>query len=140
MEKTDFINKIKDIPLTGYLWLSNEVKPSRVYRNVKIDTSVFDVDNPFVAEGLLYDQANNLSYQIKYIDNKYRIFEGSTQKQNADDVIEPKSFIAHSIDGVEKLKFAQFFTLQKDDGCIDMKVLKLDRVVFVGFEDKKEVK
>ena len=123
MEKTEFINKIKDIPLMGYLWLSNEVKPSRLYRNAKIDTSVFDVENPFVAEGLLYDESDNLSYQIKYIDGMYRIFELSTQKQNEDDVIEPKSYIAHRIDGVNKLKFAQIFTPKDDDGCIDMKVL-----------------
>ena len=134
MEKTEFINKIKDIPLTGYLWLSNEAKPTRVYHNAKIDTSVFDVENPFVAEGLLYDESNNLSYQIKYIDGIYRICEYSTQKQNEDDVLQEKSYIAHRINGVNKLKFIQIFTLQNDDGCMDMKVLKLDRVVFKGFE------
>lgn len=134
MEKTEFLNKIKDTPLEGYLWLSDEHKPSRIYRNAKIDTSVFDVENPFVTEGLLYDRANDLSYQIKYIDGNYRIFEHSTLKQNADDLIEEKTYIAHRIDGVKKLRFAQIFTPQADKDCMNMKVLKLDRMVFKGFE------
>lgn len=136
METTDFINKINNKPLTGYLWLSNESSPSqkRIYDNAAIDTSVFDCENPFVAEGLLYDNHAKLSYQIKFINGSYQIFENISEPQQGE-VVTPKSYIAHRIDGVTKLKFNQIYTPKGDkECCLDMKVLTLDRVVFVGFE------
>jgi len=134
MEKTDFINKIKDRPLTGYLWLSNESSPKRIYDNAAIDTSVFDCEKSFVAEGLLYDETAKLSYQIKYINDSYQIFGNDAEPQQGEEVT-PKSYIAHRINGVKKLKFNQIYAPKEDkECCLNMQVLTLDRVVFVGFE------
>ena len=136
MEKTDFINKIKDRPLTGYLWLSNESIPSlkRIYDNAAIDTSVFDCEKSFVAEGLLYDDNAKLSYQIKFINGSYQIFENESEPKQGEEV-SSKSYIAHRINGVKKLKFNQIYAPKEDKECCrNMQVLTLDRVVFVGFE------
>ncbi len=73
-------------------------------------------------------------YQIKFINGSYQIFENISEPQQGE-VVTPKSYIAHRIDGVTKLKFNQIYTPKGDkECCLDMKVLTLDRVVFVGFE------
>lgn len=122
----------------GYLWWSDKQEP-KVYDGDALDISLDDTQNPFVAEGQLYDKEEKKSYSIKYVDGQYLIniykVETSdfTNKAN-----ENKAFLSNRMDG-RWLKFLRYWEEKEDVNCMGMPVLTLTKNVFVGFKEKEDV-
>ena len=121
----------------GYLWWSDQQKP-KVYQDELIDICLDETENPFVVEGLLYDEENKESYSVKYVDglyliNKYKVDESDFI--NIDN--EEKSYLSNRMDG-RWLKFIRYWEEKEDRNCMDMPVLTLTKNVFIGFDERKE--
>lgn len=121
----------------GYLWWSDQQKP-KVYQDELIDICLDETENPFVVEGLLYDEENKESYSVKYVDglyliNKYKVDESDFI--NIDN--EEKSYLSNRMDD-RWLKFLNYWEEKKDANCMGMPVLTLTKNVFIGFDERKE--
>lgn len=122
----------------GYLWWSDQQKP-KVYQDELIDICLDETENPFVVEGLLYDEENKESYSVKYVDglyliNKYKVDESDFI--NIDN--EEKSYLSNRM-GDRWLKFIRYWEEKEDRNCMDMPVLTLTKNVFIGFDERKEI-
>lgn len=122
----------------GYLWWSDQQKP-KVYQDELIDICLDETENPFVVEGLLYDEENKESYSVKYVDglyliNKYKVDESDFI--NIDN--EEKSYLSNRMDD-HWLKFIRYWEEKKDANCMGMSVLTLTKNVFIGFDERKEI-
>lgn len=122
----------------GYLWWSDQQKP-KVYQDELIDICLDETENPFVVEGLLYDEENKESYSVKYVDglyliNKYKVDESDFI--NIDN--EEKSYLSNRMDD-RWLKFLNYWEEKKDANCMGMPVLTLTKNVFIGFDERKEI-
>lgn len=122
----------------GYLWWSDQQKP-KVYQDELIDICLDETENPFVVEGLLYDEENKESYSVKYVDglyliNKYKVDESDFI--NIDN--EEKSYLSNRMDD-RWLKFIRYWEEKEDGNCMDMPVLTLTKNVFIGFDERKEI-
>ena len=125
----------------GYLWLSNKNKPELSYPAAKIDAQLFKTHNPFVAEGYLYNKETRKSISIKYIDGQYHIYETE---------VKPTDISNEDVDKIEYLtlrmsnpstlwaKFLRYWHEVEDAKCLDMKVLEVEKEVFVGFKKEEE--
>lgn len=125
--------KIEKSTYQGYLWYSSDEKP-KIYKNEELELELAEGSNPFVIEGQLCD--NKISISIRFVDNKYVVkkvalseLEGVEYKQ--------QSFFGNRMD--YKLVFRQYWREDKDEQCERMIVLRPAELVFVGFEEKKEV-
>lgn len=134
--------EIKDINFEakyqGYIWMSDDTQP-KLYHNEKIDKTLFESKNPFVIEAQLYDEDNMLSYSMKTVDGKLLInkYEVKEDDFNSEDVKE-LSFVPNRMEKVEKLKFLQYWTPEKDDYCNGKEVLQPSALVFTGLKLNKE--
>lgn len=122
----------------GYLWWSDQQKP-KVYQDELIDICLDEAENPFVVEGLLYDERNKESYSIKYVDgqyliNKYKVVDSDFT--NSDNQI--KSYLSNRMDD-HWLKFIRYWEEKEDKNCMGMPVLMLTKNVFIGFDERKEM-
>ena len=126
--------KLTDIPvgkpLTGYLWVSDQPYPKKFIEE-PINILPADNENPFIVEGNLYDDRQQLSYSIQYIDGEYLVFRFNMN--DPDDIFTAEQYIPHHLDGVDKICFMQYWTAEKDKFCEEMEVLKPTVHVFVGF-------
>ncbi len=79
----------------GYLWYSDKSEPV-FYSGGSIILD--DEKNPFVVEGNLYDEENEKSINIKYIDGKYRVtyFNLAEMRNNPDFVLKDESYLTNS--------------------------------------------
>jgi CRISPR type III-associated protein (TIGR04423 family) len=122
----------------GYLWWRDQQKP-KVYQDELIDICLDETENPFVVEGLLYDEENKESYSIKYVDGKYLIYK---YKVDESDLInqdnEVKSYLSNRMDN-RWLKFLRYWEEKEDENCMGMPVLTLTKNVFIGFDERKEM-
>lgn len=114
----------------GYLWQSDKATP-KVYEGEKIDEDLLQSQNPFIVEGLLYNEARKKSYSIKYADGELLIHEFCLTD---DDIArnEKKSFLANRM-GNRLLKFLDVWETDKDPQCLGMEVLQPKAQVFLGF-------
>jgi CRISPR type III-associated protein (TIGR04423 family) len=124
----------------GYLWLSDSEKPvvfdgkSAMNKHDKFSEISFLSDsNPFIIEGFLYE--NNQSYSIKYADGKYIANKFTVSD---DELEKSKSYIAHRMPTVDKLRFFQRWKPIKDEYCEGMKVLVPAELIFTGLILKNE--
>ena len=125
----------------GYLWLSNGNKPKLSYPAAKIDAQLFKKLNPFVAEGYLYNKETRKSISIKYIDGKYHIYEtevNSTDISNED--VDKIEYLTWRMPNSSTLwaKFLRYWHEVEDAKCLDMKVLEIEKEVFLGFKKEEE--
>lgn len=122
----------------GYLWWSDQQEP-KVYDGDALDISLDGTQNPFVAEGQLYDKEEKKSYSIKYVDGQYFI---NIYKVEPSDLTnrdnENKAFLSNRMDG-RWLKFLRYWEEKKDENCMGMPVLTFTKNVFVGFKEKENV-
>ena len=122
----------------GYLWWSDQQKP-RVYQDELIDICLDEAKNPFVIEGQLYDEENEESYSIKYVDGQYLINIYKVEERdftNSDNQI--KSYFSNRMDD-RWLKFLSVWEEIEDKNCMGMPVLTLTKNVFIGFDERKEM-
>jgi len=119
----------------GYLWWSDKTKPD-VYRNEKLPEWKEHL-NPFIIEGQLYDNVNQKSYTIRFVDGNYLVNCFDLNELNGLDYI-PKEYLSNRIDGVSKLCFREYWRPVEDELCEGMEVLQPAEVVFVGFKNKED--
>ncbi|MEM1119923.1 MAG: TIGR04423 family type III CRISPR-associated protein [Bacteroidota bacterium] len=126
--------KLTDIPsrkYEGYIWFSNEITPV-VLRKQTYDFAQVQV-NPFIVEAQLYCVATNTSVLIKH-SGTYAIHEFALGQLPNEVVLEENPYLAHRIEGVNKLKFAQLWKPEADPNCEGMEVLTMQALIFAGFD------
>lgn len=94
--------------------------------------------NPFVIEAQLYDEANRLSYSVKYVDGSYIALRHEVKESVKDvesgkyDHITLKKYYANRMPG-RRLCFLQYWEDKPDALCEGMDVLQPAGMAFVGF-------
>lgn len=132
IKKYTNLNEIPKVKYEGYIWLSDQEKPE-VIRNTTFDFNTIST-NPFIIEGLLFDEINHKSIHITH-DGTYSIVEYdlSVLKSNLVEQVK-KEYLPHRLDGVDKVHFVQVWTEINDPLCNDLPVLTLQATVFCGFK------
>ena len=133
------IKDIRPLSYEGYLWWSD-----------RRDPEVFDGEsvalpqegaNPFVAEGMLYNAEEGLSYSIRYVDGDYLVYEHVVSPADQDSPVnEEKVYESNRMDG-RKLCFLRYWeervsrdNVEDVDGCDGLPVRVQTKDVFVGFK------
>jgi CRISPR type III-associated protein (TIGR04423 family) len=119
-----------DYHYEGYLWLSDKQIPEII--DGKVDFSEYiKKQNPFIIEGLLWAEAEQVSIHIKhthrYLVNKVCLKDFPKESQK------DKKYHAHRIVGYKYLKFKQIWLPEPDEFCNNFEVLTMKTMVFVGF-------
>lgn len=132
VKKLISLNEIPSCNFEGYVWKSDSVNPVTLL-NETFDFSIIKL-NPFIVEGLLYDQSSNKSYHITH-DGEYQIFEYDLTVLSKKGEFNPKEYNPHRLDkSIKKVKFNQIWMDEKDLNCIGLAVLTLKATVFCGFK------
>lgn len=139
MARLDIDKFDKTASYTGYVWLSDQDKPT-VIRDGQIDAALIaDGVNPFIIEALLV--SGEKSFSIRNINGRMRIDQYAVHHAE-DETHTQVSYTAHRMEGVNTLSFYQEWNLVDDplcDGKDDdkMKVLEPGALIFVGFDKFK---
>ena len=135
MEGVKKLNTLNEIPSTkfeGYIWMSDENTPITLI-DKSFDFSTIEL-NPFIVEGLLYNQDENKSYHITH-DGEYLIIEYDLNDLSKKGEIIQKEYNPHRLDkSIKKVKFNQVWKDENDPNCNDLPVLTLKATVFCGFK------
>jgi CRISPR type III-associated protein (TIGR04423 family) len=126
------LSEIPSASYDGYIWMSNEDKPKLLN---KVDFSDRNLTlNPFIVEGLLFDEENNKSIHITH-DGDYTItvFDINKFTKPTFEVVE-KKYLPHRLDGVNKVCFKQIWMEKAEENSADFPVLKLQATIFSGFK------
>ena len=131
------INEIKNRKYEGYIWFSDKEKPL-VLRDEEYDFFVHsENENPFIVEALLYNKEQNISVIIRHT-GKYHVNEFDLKALKEEGaVFEEVKYLPHRLDGIDKVNFKQLWLPEPDEHCKDMEVLKMQALIFTGFEFKK---
>lgn len=128
-------------PYEGYLWMSNENHPQVFHPESLIDRQLFEVHNPFVAEGYLFNHEKGISISIKYVDGRYRIHIDKVKPSdfNSKDT-DRLCYLTQRMDHSDALwaEFLRYWTETPDPACLDMNVQEVEKELFVGFKTKEE--
>lgn len=128
-------------PYEGYLWMSNENHPQVFPPESLIDRQLFEVHNPFVAEGYLFNHEKGISISIKYVDGRYRIYIDKVKPSdfNSKDT-DRLCYLTQRMDHSDALwaEFLRYWTETPDPACHSMNVLEIEKELFVGFKKKEE--
>jgi CRISPR type III-associated protein (TIGR04423 family) len=132
VKKLNSLNEIPSFNFDGYIWKSDSENPITLLDKT-FDFSTIEL-NPFIMEGLLYNQDENKSYHITH-DGDYHIVEYDlTELSKKGEFIE-KEFNPHRLlNLIKKVKFNQIWMDEKDPNCNDLLVLTLKATVFCGFK------
>ena len=124
----------------GYLWYSNRETPEILDKQAL--TLPEEGTNPFVVEGQLYNEAEGLSYSIKYIDGQYVVHQFQTKDTPKDS--SRMVYLSNRM-GNRKLLFLRCWeeVFQKDNvdglgGPEGLPVLMQTKNVFVGFKKQED--
>ena len=125
----------KDLKFEGYIWMSDSENP-KMFKRENLRTPLFentsDNNNPFIIEGQLFAEEAQKSYSIKYVDGKHLVVEYDLSKPLS--IFTDKPFIPNRLQGVDKIKFRQYWKAETDKYCVNMETLKPASYVFVGFD------
>lgn len=134
MDQKINLNEIpRDRKYTGYLWWSDQPKAC-VLENKELPSRLFESKNPFVVEGELLDEVNELSYSVRNINGTYRV-SAFRLKENNDAEFCERKFVLQSHNKTI-LVFKEFWRKTQDPFCEGMEVLQPAEFVFCGFESK----
>lgn len=122
---------IPNLGFDGYIWLSNSKEP-KVLKTEKYDFSTFEL-NPFIVEGLLYNEASKTSIHIQHT-GEYQIFEYDLKELSQIGQLKEVSFLPHRLTGVDKVNFKQLWIAEPDENCEGMEVLKMKALIFCGIK------
>jgi len=124
------INNIPDLNYKGYLWFSDTQKPELIIG--KLDKAEL-IQLPFVIEGNLWAETEQISINIKNIDGEYIVNQFDIKNTDCKyDTV--KEYIAHDLTEVEKYKMHQHWEAKQDDDLLaGMSSLHPSWVAFVGF-------
>jgi CRISPR type III-associated protein (TIGR04423 family) len=132
VKKLNSLNEIPSFNFDGYIWKSDSEHPITLLDET-FDFSTIQL-NPFIVEGLLYNQDENKSYHITH-DGEYHIVEYDLNELSKKGEIIQKEYNPHRlVDSVKKVKFYQIWKDEKDPNCNDLPVLTLKATVFCGFK------
>jgi CRISPR type III-associated protein (TIGR04423 family) len=125
---------------TGYCWLSDADRPI-ILENEPINYK--PVLNPFIIEGHLFSEQDNVSICIRHIDGQYLIHKISWPRELPADRISENGHVylagaRFRESGITKLKFRRYWAAQPRENCEGMSVLMPGPVGFIGFEKEKD--
>lgn len=132
--------------LQGYLWDSNEKYPFVLRDNI-FDFSKYDnQQNSFIIEALLYSVAKKCSWIIKHTGN-YRVNKFEFNNLPPHSKLYPVKYLPHRLkknnpDGetpIESVCFQQLWVPEKDSNCKNMDVLKMQALIFTGFNKQPKI-
>ena len=136
----------KEEKLEGYVWDSNNEYPE-VLRDHVFDFSIYDSNkNSYIVEALLYSKARNCSWIIKHTGSQHiNKFDLNNLPKNAELV--PVDYIPHRLkknnpagaSSIERVCFQQLWVPENDSNCADMSVLKLQALIFTGFNHQPKL-
>lgn len=134
---------IEESAYQGYMWKSDEQTPEVYDCDRNIGFCLSDGENPFIAEGQLYDKATDVSISIKFIDGKYIINRYDGRKHQfiggSDSAIfeegELEQYIpARRMDtGSRVLNFIRLWKVTKDQMSENFETLCPSALIFKGF-------
>lgn len=141
--------KIDTCKCQGYLWLSDQKKPLIIHNDKQIEIEFSDgvatvqyeglslQPGQFIAEGLLYDSDNLMSYSIKFVDGNYIVTD--TKVDSLDYNRENVRIVNYRGNQMPYyLQFLQYWKPDRDCFCEEMETLVPEKLVFVGFINDKE--
>ncbi len=121
---------IPNVNYIGYYWLSGSVTPVMV-NGKKFDSTQIKI-NPFIIEGMLWDEKAKKSIMITHT-GSYQIFEYDLKEIEGEFV--EKEYMAHRLEGISKVCFKQLWQAEEDANCEGMEVLKMKAQIFTGFKN-----
>jgi len=122
----------------GWLWYSDEDSP-KVFNVADECPATFDENiNPFVVEGQLWSEETQTSISIRYVDGHYIIKKYDLSREDADAPTTERSFIAHRLGEVKRVKMRHYWKAESDPLCEGFEALMPDKLVFVGFDKEEE--
>ena len=134
------IQDIPDLNYSGYLWASDSNKPLQI--DGKLDKTLI-VGLPFIIEGNLWSEEDQISIQIQNIDGVYHIAH-IDMKESTTIELEEKEYLAHDLQdekgGTKYLKMKQAWLPKADPLSNDFPVLQPAWEAFVGFTYKNDQK
>jgi len=138
------MEKIENGKYEGWLWKSDSENPCEITKDKDLDSQLekegitFDDNkNPFIIEGMLWNEETMTSVSIKYVDGKHII---NKHKVDAADLqgsekATLKEFVPHRLPGNEKIKMLQYWKEEQiDEQFENLLSLQPDKLVFVGFK------
>lgn len=131
------MKKIEKSKYEGYVWWSNKPAPE-VLKNDEYERELIDGENPFIAEAQLCD--GKCSISVKYVDGAYLVNKFDISAKQSDNFEYSEQNYIANFDGVSGLKFRQYWCVNEDKECINMKVLQPAEFVFVGFTKNNKEK
>lgn len=131
--------KVEDINFgltyEGYLWYSDQKKPEQRTSISKDDFK----ELPFIIEGNLYSEQEQISISIKHRDGEYFIYQADL-KNLKDDQKTKQAYIAHDLDGVKNIKMLHYWEESPEEELLaGMKTLVPSWQAFVGFDNPKKI-
>jgi len=138
MNKLDSLTDIPKMKYTGYVWLSNENKPTVLIDEV-YDFGITNT-NPFIVEALLWNKDEQVSVMIRH-SGTYHIHEYDLSKENQGIEWVQKEYLPHKLTHpkgkeIEKVKFTQLWLAEEGPLCEGMEVMTMKALVFTGFKFK----
>lgn len=132
MKKINLTDFPAHLTFTGYYWLSNQQRP------ISLNNAEFDIQligyQPCIVEGRLYNEAEDISIHIHFMDGNYHIHQMSWKEMVATWEVVPKAYLAHDLPSVHKIKVKEVWIPQTDPNCANMSVLQPGFICFTGFE------
>ena len=126
---------LAEIPLrnyVGYVWYSNESKPTLLPEEIEKVDFFTSLENPFIIEGLLWCESEQKSIMIRHT-GKYFIYEYDLELI-PNEYLVPKAYLPHRLgDEVKNVRFKQLWLPEKDPLCEDMEVMTMKALIFTGF-------
>jgi len=136
MKKADIVKMINDKyqGYEGYVQFSH--RPIDKAKDIFYNGRSVHVEDE---AGFIYEAHfcnNKYSVSIKQINNEWKIATTDLTPQD-DETIDIEEYISN-ITNLPKVKMAQIWKKEKDEFCEDLKVKKLKKIVFAGFENKSK--
>ena len=127
VEVIEYINGLKDYE--GYIQFS--------HRAIDLEKDIFprveDIDKSDAKDGFVYEAhfyKNNESIMIRQLNHEWVVSVTDISDEKFEVTIEK----FYAITGL-KVNMAQMWEAKEDKLCADMKVMKLQKVVFAGFQN-----
>ena len=127
----------------GWIWYSDQNKPEIITTEKEMnELTLTNGENPFVIEGQLWNNETMTSISIKYVDGEYIVKQHEVAAEDFDtnkSLVTKKQFISHKMNG-RIIKMLQYWRPEedKDNFCLGFPTLQPEKIVFVGFNKKKE--
>ena len=131
MSETEIIKYINNLQgYQGYIQYSN--RPIDKKEDIFLqDTAKVNLKGGFIYEAHFYNDTDNKSISVKQINSSWLVSETVISNIDKNDIQTYKSDIQ---DWNYNIKMAQIWEEVEDKECENMKVKKLKKVVFAGFE------